>query len=218
MIIKNIIRFCLINGSTFVYKTWGQKMKASSLVASIRMVALSLVFLSCNQSHSKPSDDIGKGDWSLNALKNATYSGFSVHDGPVKLLDGHWEGAPYAEGGASRPSVHFVDDFYRTGRVADRDIAVIFVAESTGGSGTYLYVAVVDKKEGALVNTSTAPVGDRVQIRDARFENSAIIVDVLQAGPGDAACCPGELATRRWRLENDHLVAEAGTSEFYLDR
>jgi heat shock protein HslJ len=166
-----------------------------------------MMCLSCNQYQTHPSDHVVNDLWSLDALKNTTYSGVSVHKGPVKLVDGHWEGVPYEEGGASRPSVHFVGDFYRIGTVADREAAIVLLAESAGGSGTFLYLAVVEKKANVLLNTSTAPVGDRVQVRDCRLENSMIEIDVLQAGPGDAACCPGELATRRWHLADNRLVA-----------
>jgi heat shock protein HslJ len=195
-------------------------MKTSAPIAPLLMVVMVIVFLSCNRNHTKPPDDIVQEDWSLDALKNATYSGFSVHDGPVKLINGRWEGKPYVDGGASRPSVHFVDDFYRIGTVADHDAAIVFLAESTGGSGIRLYLAVVEKNGSALVNMSTTPVGDRVQIRDARIEEGTIAVDVLQAGPEDAACCPGELATRRWHLAGNRLAAletEGQVERFSID-
>ncbi len=152
--------------------------------------------------------------WSLAALKNMSYSGLKAAPVPVKLVDGRWEGAPYIDGGASRPSVHFVGDLYRIGRIADStsNAAVVFLSESSGGSGTFVYLAVVEKRNGVLINTATAALGDRVQVRDVRIENGAIAVDVLQAGPQDAACCPGELATRHWRL-NDTGIVESETAD-----
>ncbi len=146
--------------------------------------------------------------WSLAALKNVSYSGLRAAPARVSLIDGRWEGAPYVDGGASRPSVHFVGDLYRIGRLADSaaDAAVVFLSESSGGSGTVVYLAVVEKRNGVLINTATAALGDRVQVRDVRIENGTIAVDVLQAGPQDAACCPGELATRHWRLNATGIV------------
>jgi len=122
-----------------------------------------------------------------------------------------WEEAPYVEGGVSRTSVHFVGDLYRIGRLADNgsDAAVVFLSESSGGSGTFVYLAVVEQRNGVLINTAMASLGDRVQVRDVRIENGTIAVDVLQAGPQDAACCPGELATRHWRLNVNQLVESA---------
>jgi len=194
--------------------------KITAPIVPLLVVVMVIVFLSCNRNLTKPTDDSVQVDWSLDALKNATYSGFSVHAGPVTLINGRWEGKPYVDGGASRPSVHFVADFYRIGTVADHDAAIVFLAESTGGSGIFLYLAVVEKNGNALVNTSTTPVGDRVQVRNARIEKGTIAVDVLQAGPRDAACCPGELATRRWHLADNRLVAlesEGQVERFSID-
>jgi len=42
-------------------------------------------------------------------LANATYEG--IYDGSVTLKDGEYLGDPFAEGGASRPSVQLVDNF-----------------------------------------------------------------------------------------------------------
>lgn len=184
-------------------------MKPASFLNAILSLALSLACLSCVHSGASDPKDTGLSEWSLASLKNATYSGLTVHPDPVTLVDGRWEGAPYVQGGASRPSVHFVADLYRTGKIAGiaADAAVVFLSESSGGSGTFLYLAVVEKKNGTPVNTATAPVGDRVQIRDVRIEDGKIVVDVLQAGPQDAACCPGELARRHWQL-NAHQLLE----------
>jgi hypothetical protein len=138
----------------------------------------------------------------LEELKNATYNGFKGHHGPVTLADGRWEGKPYVEGGASRPEVYFVRDFRLIGDVNGdgTDEAVVLLGESSGGTGQNIYLAVVDRKNGKLENVASTLVGDRIQIREARIEEGRIFLDLLQAGPGDAACCPGELATRGWEL------------------
>ena len=46
-----------------------------------------------------------------------TYHGFEEPEGPVRLEDGRWEGAPLVQGGAARPSVVFVRDFRLVGDV-----------------------------------------------------------------------------------------------------
>ncbi|WP_372677947.1 META domain-containing protein [Desulfosarcina sp.] len=175
-------------------------------VLSTTLIFACLFTFQCKRLHAT---DMLNTKWSLAALKNTTYSGLKAAPAPVKLVDGRWEGAPYVDGGASRPSVHFVGDHYPIGKVAGNaaDAAVVFLAESSGGSGRLVYLAVVEKRNGVLTNTATAALGDRVQVRDVRIENGAIAVDVLQAGPQDAACCPGELATRHWRLNATGIVA-----------
>jgi heat shock protein HslJ len=39
-----------------------------------------------------------------------------------------------------------------------------------------------------------------VQVRDAKIDGRRIVVDLVQAGENDAACCPGDLVTRTWEL------------------
>ena len=68
-------------------------------------------------------------------LAHATYSG--IMDEPVTLTGGRWEGEPFVEGGASRPTVGLVDHFILTGDLDGDglDEAVTFLWESSGGSG-----------------------------------------------------------------------------------
>lgn len=138
----------------------------------------------------------------LAELKNAAYRGLEGDAESVTLSGGVWEGDPYVEGGASAPRVHLVRDFRLLGDLDGdgNEEAVVLLSESSGGSGEFLYVAVVDRREGELENIATAPVGDRVQVRSGRTEGDRVYLDVVQAGPEDAACCPGELATRGWVL------------------
>ncbi len=143
----------------------------------------------------------------LRELKNCTYSGFEAVKTPITLKDGRWEGEPYNAGGASRPTVTFVRDFYRT---ADLDAdgiedALVLLAEHAGGSGENVYLAVVARRDGQPRNVATVRLGDRVQILDVRIDGRQIVADLVQAGPQDAACCPGELIRRRWQLGPDGL-------------
>jgi heat shock protein HslJ len=142
----------------------------------------------------------------LGELKNATYSGFEVVKTPITLKDGRWEGAPYVADGASRPTITFVGDFYRTGDLgADGSDAVVLLAEHAGGSGEYVYLAAVARRADQVRNVGTVRLGDRVQIRAVRIEGRDVIVDLIRSGPQDAACCPGEVVTRRWQLRPDGL-------------
>ena len=138
-------------------------------------------------------------------LANATYAG--TEEGPVTLVDGHWQGEPYAEGGASRPTVGLVEDFSLAGDLDGdgREEVVVTLWQSSGGSGTFNYVAVVGRKNDEITNLGTAALGDRVQVRSGRIDGGVIIFDVVQPGEADAACCPSQLATRTWSLADDQL-------------
>jgi heat shock protein HslJ len=141
----------------------------------------------------------------LSELKNATYRGLEADVEVVTLTDGVWEGEPFVEGAASRPRVVFVRDFHLMGDLDGDGLeeAVVLLSESSGGSGEFLHVAVVDRVEGKLENIATTPLGDRVQIRRGWTDGERIFLDVVQAGPEDAACCPGEMLTRGWALLPD---------------
>jgi len=132
---------------------------------------------------------------SLDQLMNMKYAGIGAKD-TVTLVDGRYESTP-----AGR-SVTLARGFRITGDLDGdgRDEAVVLLAESRGGSGTFNYLAIVSGKSGAATNVATTPLGDRVQVRAARIEARRLVLEVVRAGPQDAMCCPGELATVAWVL------------------
>ena len=139
----------------------------------------------------------------LKEIKNASYSGIEGLKGSVKLVDGKWKGRPYKKGSASRPVVSLIGDFRITGDLDGdgTDDAVVLLNYAPGGTGQLLHLALMARKKGKIQNLATALIGDRVQIRDVRIEQKRIFMDVIQAGPKDAMCCPGEVTTREWTLE-----------------
>jgi heat shock protein HslJ len=139
-------------------------------------------------------------------LAGATYAG--IFGEPVTLTGGRWEGAPYVEGGAARPSAGLVEDFLLEGDIDGdgREDAAVLLWESSGGSGTRTYLAAVGRNERGVVNLGTALVGDRVQVKQGSLADGRIVLDLLQAGPGDAACCPTQKALVEWRLVDGVLT------------
>jgi heat shock protein HslJ len=143
---------------------------------------------------------------SLEELASASYDGVATET--VTLIGGEWEGEPFVEGGASRPVVGLVDDFYLAADLNGdgNQEAVALLWTSSGGSGTFDYLAVVGREGDRLVNLGTSELGDRVKIRAYRFENNQVVLDVIQAGPDDAGCCPGQKMQRSWALAEDGLT------------
>ena len=139
----------------------------------------------------------------LKEIKNASYSGIEGLKGSVKLVDGRWKGRPYKKGSASRPVVSLIGDFRITGDLDGdgTDDAVVLLNYAPGGTGQLLHLAVMARKKGKIENIATTLIGDRVQIRDVRIEPRRLFVGVVQAGPKDAMCCPGEVTTLGWTLE-----------------
>jgi heat shock protein HslJ len=134
-------------------------------------------------------------------LANLAYSGIGS-GGPVTLRAGRYENTK------ARRSVTLARGFRVTGDLDGdgRDEAVVLLAENTGGSGTFDYFAVAGVRKGKVVNVATVALGDRVQVRDARIEARRLVAEVVRAGPQDAMCCPGELATLAWELRAGKLT------------
>ncbi len=177
-------------------------------------VILSAGFLACGQADTPAEDESAEamtvatqpaGPPSLDEIGNATISG--IYDEPVQLQGGKYEGEPFDPDGASRPTVGLVEDFILTGDLDGdgAEEAVTMLWETSGGSGTFTYLAAMGYDGSDLANISTAEIGDRVQLRDARISGDKIELDVVQTGPEDAACCPGEMATLAWTLDGDTL-------------
>jgi heat shock protein HslJ len=144
---------------------------------------------------------------------NASYAG--VLRAPVTLVDGLWQGAPYAEGGASAPRAGLVRDFLLSGDL-DGDGAeesAVLIWTSSGGSGTYDYLAVLGRDaDGAVSARAGAPLGDRVKVRAASIVDGRVVLDTVQAGPSDAACCPGQKKRRTYALAGD-VMTEFSTED-----
>jgi hypothetical protein len=130
-------------------------------------------------------------------------AGITIHGteyGPVTLSEGVWEGEPWVEGGASRPRVGLASDFLRRGDVDSdgQDELLVVVWQSSGGSGTYNYIALLDENGGTLRNTATTALGDRVKVMEGAVSPGLVEVEVLEHDEDDAACCPTRHAVRRF--------------------
>lgn len=144
---------------------------------------------------------------SIEMLGGLTYRG--ILDQPVTLSGGLFEGEPFVEGGASRPTVSLMaapvayGDLDGDGRA---DAAALLVSDS-GGSGDFVYLAVVEWRDGQPVNTASALLGDRVQVKSLAVADGLIQAELLSHGPDDPACCPTLETTRKFRWQGDQLVA-----------
>jgi hypothetical protein len=142
----------------------------------------------------------------IDTLRNAEYRG--IHkDQVVKLTDGIYEGKPFVEGGASRPTVTITDTFATGDLNNDRmDDAVVVLVENSGGSGYFYYLAAVVNRNGATNNVDTELLGDRIKVKAISIDAGKIVVDMIDHGPRDLLCCPTEEVTRTFRLEKNTLI------------
>lgn len=137
----------------------------------------------------------------LEQVKAATIGG--VFDQAITFSDGRYEGEPYVPDGASRPRALIWDPTFRTsdldGVLGNEAIAML--SSNSGGSGEFVHLAVFGVRDGAFANLATVPVGDRVKLQSLWLERGKVIMDVIEAGPDDAACCPTQVARKTFGFD-----------------
>ena len=149
----------------------------------------------------------------LTELKNLTYRGLQG-DSVITLVDGRWEGTPAVPGDVVRPFATYLRDFRRTGDLNGdgADEAVGLLGLNMGGTGSFVYVAAVGRKDGAPRALATHLLGDRIQVRDAAVEHGEIVLDLVANGEQDAMCCPGDLVRLGLKLQGNALVETASSA------
>lgn len=169
-----------------------------------------MIFASACTVVTVPTPEEGSGgtaQLTVDTLRNAAYQGI-YKDQTVQLTDGKYEGRPFVEGGASRPTVIFTDHFAFGDLNGDgvEDAAVVMV-ESSGGSGNFVYLSAVNNQSGSPENLATQLLGDRTQVQSIAIENGEIVIETITHGPNDPMCCPTQKATVKYQLQGYQLVA-----------
>lgn len=180
------------------------------LLSLLIVATLATTAVSCGQSQTSSNEDSEvtlavAAPPSLTEIANATIGG--IYDEPIQLENGQYEGEPFEPQGASFPRVGLIEESRLTGDLDGDGVeeAIVMLWESSGGSGTYSYLAALDREGSEVVNIATAEIGDRVQLRDSRVSGNRVELDIVRAGPEDAGCCPGEMVTLAWELDGNSL-------------
>lgn len=126
----------------------------------------------------------------------------------VRLKNGVYVGPPFVKGGASRPRVELLGAWTAAGDMDGKtgDERAVLLSEESGGSGVHVFLAVFGARDGKLENLGTALVGDRVKPKGMALERRTIVLDLVEAGPADPACCPTQASRRSYRLGPGGLV------------
>lgn len=138
-------------------------------------------------------------------LLNGEYR--EIFEGPVRLTNGQYHGDPFVPGGASRPELTLVADRIAAGDLDGdgQEEVVALLARSDGGSGTFLYLAVLRQAGRQLENFGTVLLGDRVEVSRLEIRGRSIVAALLEHGPDDPACCPTQRAWRTWEVYEGEL-------------
>ncbi|MCB0129008.1 MAG: META domain-containing protein, partial [Caldilineaceae bacterium] len=118
-------------------------------------------------------------------------------------------------GGASRPTVRYISasEYYGDLDGDGVDDGVVFLVESGGGSGNFVYVAAQLNQGGQPVDAGAVMVEDRTQVRSVTIEDGQIAVEFTTAGPGDGACCPSHMVEKNYALQEGQLAEVGGGGE-----
>ncbi len=177
---------------------------APRFAAPLGATLLALSLAGCGKQPAEPAAAVPIGPPpapTLEQVQSATISG--VFEQGVTLANGRYEGQPYEPGAASRPVLTLWDSTFHT---ADLDgtpgsEAVAMLSATTGGSGEMVYLAVFGVRDGQLANLGTVQVGDRTRLQSLWLERGKVVMDVVEAGPQDAACCPTQVARKTFGYE-----------------
>ncbi len=139
-------------------------------------------------------------------LKNTTYQG--IYDEPVLLLDGLYEGEPFLEDSAFKPTIRLLT-FTAFGDLNNDSVddAAVLLVENSGGSGSFVYLAAVLNSEGTAENVSTILLGDRVSPESIVIANGEIVVEANTHADDDPLCCPSLKTRTTYALQNGALTA-----------
>jgi heat shock protein HslJ len=142
----------------------------------------------------------------LEQLRSATVAG--VFDQAVTLAGGVYEGAPAEPGAASRPRLALWEPTFRTGEVDGEpgNEAVALLSATGGAGGEFVHVAVFGVRDGALRNLGTAAVGDRARLENVWLERGQVVMDVVEPGPGEPACCGTQVARKTFAMKDGALA------------
>jgi heat shock protein HslJ len=180
-------------------------MARRALVGIARVATACLAVVACGQSSAAPRAEVAvpqagtpppQAALTREAIGNATIAG--VFDDPVVLKAGRYEGPPLGPGGTARRMLLLLANLVQYADLdgTPGDEAIALLAESSGGSGERIYLAAIGVREGRAASLGVALVGDRTRIRQLSLDGRTIVLDVVEAGPGDAACCPTQVARK----------------------
>ncbi|MCH7605230.1 hypothetical protein IID24_04565 [Patescibacteria group bacterium] len=157
-------------------------------------------------------DDSEDSSLTIEELENAEYFGDGVDGRIVKLVDGHYERS--FPGMASQYTISLNDKvaFGDLDNDGDNDAAVI-LAESGGGSGTFMLLVIVENDGGKPRYVTHIELGDRIGINAIEINVENIVVNLLMHAKEDGLCCPSVPTIKLFSLLEGKLVESDQTKQ-----
>lgn len=93
----------------------------------------------------------------------------------------------------------------------DKEDAVVILQTSTGGSGTFVTMAVIMNQKGKYINTDCIEIGDREAINTIQIKSNKVTLDMLLHLSGEPYCCPNSPFTFTFNISNKGRILNART-------
>ena len=142
----------------------------------------------------------------INALKNAEYKSEFTASKKAKLSNGAYQ-EEIAPGTASKLTITLLDQY----AIGDLNFdgapdAVVILTANSGGSGVFVYLAIVVNDKGLPKHMASLALGDRVQIQSVAIAAGEIVLELIKHGPNDPLCCPTQRVSRKFNLLDGNLI------------
>ncbi|TFG66339.1 MAG: hypothetical protein E4H28_02270 [Gemmatimonadales bacterium] len=139
------------------------------------------------------------------AVQNATYMSQFSEAGFVTLTAGVYE--------SDEPEwrvMASLDEHVAIGDLDGNDTAeaAVVIWTNTGGTGAFVDLAVLEERDGQIVNIATRFLGDRLRIHSLSISDRVVELDATIHTPDDPMCCPSLRVKRRFRMERGSLIED----------
>ena len=138
-------------------------------------------------------------------LENLDYQTSMTESGIAQLQDGEYR-EKVAEGSASETVVSLTHDFAHGELDDGLKTAAVILTTTTGGSGTFYELALVQIQDGEPVSVATTFLGDRVKILSLEIQDGQIVVEMVAQGSDDPMCCPTQWLRQTFEYHSGDLV------------
>ena len=164
------------------------------------LIVVGALHVSCGENQKPPPPLTDE------SLANALYPSQMGSSSRVQLKDGKY--SEQNPGGSGVTTVTLMDVRGRGLIDGDKtEDAVVVLAASGGGSGTFYSLVVVLNKEGSTagipVPGAWTDLGDRVVVHSVDVDQERIVLRMREHAPQDPLCCPSMETTRTYSYNGD---------------
>lgn len=154
-------------------------------------------------------------DMTIEELENAEYY-IRVFDKNVEFKGGNYEervsesGAEFTITAGIYPDFQDEESKYKIAfgdlNNDKKDDVAVIIFSNTGGSGSWIDLAVILNSNGEPTFIGSVSLGDRTRINSIIIDKGIITLDIVTHGPEDPMCCPTLEKTVKYKLSEGRLV------------